>query len=83
MDEEQEGSYKSETVPRYHARDIAKYRCGRQNAVLVLGSATPSVETMYHAKAGNYQLFQLKQRFNQRALRSVPHRYEGGAAGGK
>ena len=71
LDEEQEGSYKSETVPRYHARDIAKYRCGRQNAVLVLGSATPSVETMYHAKAGNYQLFQLKQRFNQRALPEV------------
>ena len=71
LNEEQEGSYKSETVPRYHARDIAKYRCGRQNAVLVLGSATPSVETMYHAKAGNYQLFQLKQRFNQRALPEV------------
>ena len=71
LDEEQEGSYKSETVPRYHARDIAKYRCGRQNAVLVLGSATPSVETMYHAKTGTYQMFQLKQRFNQRALPEV------------
>lgn len=71
LDEEQEGSYKSETVPRYHARDIARYLCGRQNAVLVLGSATPSVETMYHAKTSIYQLFQLKQRFNQRALPQV------------
>lgn len=71
LDEEQESSYKSETVPRYHARDIAKYRCGRQNAVLVLGSATPSVETMYHAKEGQYHLFRLTKRYNEKALPQV------------
>lgn len=71
LDEEQEGSYKSETVPRYHARDIAKYRCSRQNAVLLLGSATPSVETMYHARSGQYRLFRLTKRYNEKALPQV------------
>ena len=45
LDEEQESGYQSENAPRYHARDVAKYLCGRDKAVLVLGSATPSVET--------------------------------------
>src|SRR5699024_1928110 len=45
LDEEQEGSYKSEQVPKYHAREVAKYRCAHHNALLVLGSATPSVES--------------------------------------
>lgn len=71
LDEEQESSYKSETVPRYHAREIAKYRCSRQNAVLVLGSATPSVESMYHAKQGDYQLFSLTKRYNEKSLPEV------------
>ena len=71
LDEEQEGSYQSEQVPRYHARDVAKYRCVRSKALLVLGSATPSVETMYQAKSGRYHLFRLTQRFNQRALPEV------------
>ena len=61
VDEEHEGSYKSESVPRYHAREIAKYRCSRHQAVLVLGSATPSVESMYCAKNGAYQLFSIDQ----------------------
>ncbi len=71
IDEEQEPTYKSEQTPRYHARDVAKYRCFRENALLVLGSATPSVETMYHAKQGDYHLFHLDHRFNERALPRV------------
>ena len=71
LDEEQEGSYKSENTPRYHTRDIAKYRCAQENALLVLGSATPSVETMYHASRGQYELVCLTQRYNQRALPQV------------
>src|SRR5699024_7024835 len=49
LDEEQEPTYQSEQNPRYHARDVAKFRCSKENALLLLGSATPSVETMYHA----------------------------------
>lgn len=71
LDEEQEGSYKSENIPRYHARDVAKYRASRSGALLVLGSATPSVETMYHAKAGEYHLFTLSHRYNERVLPKV------------
>lgn len=71
LDEEQEGSYKSENVPRYHARDVAKYRAGSSNALLVLGSATPSVETMYHAQKGDYHLFHLAHRYNEHSLPSV------------
>ena len=71
LDEEQESSYKSENVPRYHARDVAKYRCVQNRALLVLGSATPSVETMYQAKEGQIGLFQLKTRYNQKALPQV------------
>ncbi len=71
LDEEQEGSYKSENVPRYHARDVAKYRAQQNRALLVLGSATPSVETMYHAKQGEYHLFTLPHRFNERVLPKV------------
>lgn len=71
LDEEQEASYKSENVPRYHARDVAKYRCLQNSALLVLGSATPSVETMYQAREGRIGLFRLKTRYNQRALPQV------------
>jgi len=71
LDEEQEGSYKSENVPRYHARDVAKYRASREKALLVLGSATPAVETMYHAQAGDLRLFTLSHRYNERVLPQV------------
>lgn len=71
LDEEQEGSYKSENMPRYHARDVAKYRATYHNALLVLGSATPSVETMYHARKGDYALFTLSHRYNERLLPEV------------
>ena len=71
LDEEQEASYKSENNPRYHARDVAKYRCVQSGALLVMGSATPSVETMYSAQTGRCGLFTLKERFNRRALPQV------------
>ena len=71
LDEEQEPSYKSENAPRYHARDIAKYRCVQHSALLVLGSATPSVETMYQADSGQIRLFSLKERYNRKALPEV------------
>ena len=71
LDEEQESSYKSENSPRYHARDVAKYRCAQENALLVLGSATPSVESMYCAQNGQYRLVQLSHRYNRHALPQV------------
>ncbi len=71
LDEEQEPSYKSEQTPRYHARDVARYRCAKSNALLLLGSATPSVESMYHAKQGDYRLFQLTRRYNNQDLPAV------------
>lgn len=71
LDEEQESSYKSDNVPKYHARDVAKYRCNQHNALLLLGSATPSVETMYLAKKGVYHLFTLERRYNELELPQV------------
>lgn len=71
LDEEQESSYKSEQTPRYHARNVAKYRCSKEHALLLLGSATPSVETMYFAQEGKYHLLSLKTRFNQNAMPQV------------
>ena len=71
VDEEQEHSYKSENSPRYHAREVALYRGSREGALVILGSATPSVETMYHARTGDYHLYRLPYRFNGRALPSV------------
>ena len=49
MDEEQESSYQSENPPRYHTRDVAKYLCAKHDATLLLGSATPTVETAWAA----------------------------------
>ena len=66
LDEEQENSYESENPPCYHARDIAKYRCFRENARLLLGSATPTVETAYYARRGDYQLALLRRRAPRR-----------------
>ena len=64
LDEEQEGTYQSENVPKYHAREVAKFRCVQQGALLLLASATPSVETMYQARQGAYRLFTLRGRYN-------------------
>ena len=71
MDEEQEPTYHSENNPRYHARDIALQRCAQNNALLVLGSATPTVETMFFAQSGRYEVFTLRRRYNQQALPRV------------
>ena len=71
LDEEQESSYQSENPPRYHTRDIAKYLCGREKATLVLGSATPSVETAWAAEQGTYHHALLRQRYNAHALPRV------------
>ena len=71
MDEEQEGTYKSESSPRYHARDVAKYRCAYNKALLVLSSATPSVESYYYALKGRYSLSVLPARYGQAKLPQV------------
>ena len=71
MDEEQEGTYTSENPPRYHTRDVAQFRCGAQNALLLLGSATPTVETSYYARNGRYQVFHLNNRYNRQSLPDV------------
>ena len=71
MDEEQEGSYQSENVPRYDAREVAKYLCAREKAALVFGSATPTVETAWAAEQGNYQKALLRRRYNENALPEV------------
>ena len=68
LDEEQEHTYKSENAPRYHAREIALYRGAKSGALVLFGSATPSIETMYLAKTGVYSLYTLKTRYNGRAL---------------
>ena len=71
MDEEQEGSYQSENVPRYDAREVAKSLCVREKAALVFGSATPTVETAWAAEQGNYQKALLRRRYNENALPEV------------
>ena len=71
IDEEGEGTYKSESAPRYHARDIAKQRCFSQNALLLLASATPSLESYYHAKQGRYKLFEIDERYKNAVLPDV------------
>ena len=71
LDEEQEHSYQSENTPRYHAREVALWRGFKENALVVMGSATPSVETMYQAKNGTYRLYTLPERFGGRTLPRV------------
>ena len=71
MDEEQEHTYKSESAPRYHARDVARFRCAAHKALLLMCSATPSVETYHAAKTGRYSLFELKNRYGDAGLPRV------------
>lgn len=71
MDEEGEASYKSESAPRYHAREIAKLRCVHHNALLLLASATPSVDSTYCAQTGKYHFFELKRRYSDAGLPDV------------
>lgn len=71
IDEEQEHSYKSDMSPKYSARDIARYRCAGSGALMLLCSATPSVETFYRAKSGIYSLIELKNRYGHAKLPEV------------
>ena len=71
LDEEHEPSYQSENAPRYHARDVAKYLCAREGATLVLGSATPSVESAWQAQRGVYHKITLPSRYNRQELPRV------------
>jgi primosomal protein N' (replication factor Y) len=71
VDEEQDSSYKQEETPRYHARDVAVMRAKMANAVVVLGSATPSLESYFNAKKHKYTLLELPDRVEQRPLPEV------------
>jgi primosomal protein N' (replication factor Y) len=71
VDEEQDSSYKQEETPRYHARDVAVMRAKMANAVVVLGSATPSLESYFNAKKNKYTLLELPDRVEQRPLPEV------------
>ncbi len=70
IDEEQEHTYKSETNPKYHTHDVAAFRCGHHNALMLLASATPSVASYYKAKSGRYTLIEMKKRYGKAVL---PH----------
>ena len=71
LDEEQEHSYRSEQAPRYSAKEVAIWRGNQENALVLLGSATPSIETMHRAKNGDYRLYELSRRFGGRSLPRV------------
>jgi primosomal protein N' (replication factor Y) (superfamily II helicase) len=71
VDEEHDGSYKQDETPRYHARDVAVYRARMRDAVVVLGSATPSLETRCNADLGKYRRLQLPERVGGRPMPEV------------
>jgi len=72
MDEEQEYTYKSESTPRYHARNVARFRCAYHKAPLLLASATPSIESYYLAsEAGSYHIERLTERYGEARLPTV------------
>jgi primosomal protein N' (replication factor Y) (superfamily II helicase) len=71
IDEEHENTYKSETTPKYHARDVAAERCRNTNALLLYGSATPSVETCFRARKGEIGLLEMKERANNMLMPAV------------
>ena len=71
IDEEQEHTYKSETSPKYLAHDIARYRCAQSNALMLLASATPSLNSYYKAKSGKYSLIKLSKRYGEATLPDV------------
>ncbi|MBE6695015.1 MAG: primosomal protein N' [Ruminococcaceae bacterium] len=68
IDEEHEHTYKSEANPKYHAKDVAAYRAGKNNALMLLASATPSLESFYKAKTGKYSLIELRYRYGGATL---------------
>ena len=81
VDEEHEPAYKQEEVPRYHGRDVAVYRAMLNKALCLLGSATPSLETLHNAEAGKYSVQRLSKRVDDRQLplmHVVDMRYEKG-----
>lgn len=71
IDEEQEATYKSEQSPRFHARDVARFRANYHNTLLVLASATPSIDSFVNAKKGRYQLCTVMNRYNGAPLPEV------------
>jgi primosomal protein N' (replication factor Y) len=71
IDEEHETSYKAQNSPRYNARQVAMFRTKQENAVLVLGSATPTIETYYFGKNGNLKLLELSSRYGQTQMPEV------------
>ena len=71
IDEEQEHTYKSEQTPKYHARDVAKFRANYHNCMLILASATPSIESYTNAKMGKYNLWKLTKRYGNAHLPQV------------
>lgn len=71
IDEEQEHTYKSDQNPKYHARDVARFRCAHSNALMLLASATPSFESFYKAKEGKYTLIKLTKRYGKAKLPKV------------
>ena len=71
IDEEHENTYKSESAPRYHAVEIARYRAKQHNAVLVLASATPSIDSYYKTKTGRYKLVKMKSRVGRGEMPAV------------
>ena len=71
IDEEQEETYQSENTPRYDAREVGKFLCARSGALLLFGSATPQIASMYEAKRGRYGYVELKERYNKQDLPTV------------
>ena len=71
IDEEGERTYKSESSPRYNAKEVAKKRCITHNAVVLMASATPSIESYYYAKTNRYKLFEIEKRYSNNKLPSV------------
>ena len=71
IDEEHENAYKSDKIPRYHAVDVARERVRQSGGMLILGSATPSMESFYKTKKGEYKLYELNERFYHNPLPTV------------
>ena len=82
IDEEQEHTYKSDANPKYLAHDVARFRCAHHKALMLLASATPSVNSYYKAKSGKYSLIEMKQRYGRATLPHVIVTDMRGEAGG-
>ena len=80
VDEEHDSSYKQEESPRYHGRDVAVMRARHAGALVVLGSATPSLESYHNALGGRYTLMTLEKRVLDRPLAGFGRRHAGGVS---